>query len=71
MVEPNEDFPSLIDNEKEEEYRGFNDFVKMSHKMFTATNGRKWIHECLKLCERKVLYYFKVTSELKKNQGYQ
>lgn len=39
--------------------------------MFSSSNSSKWMKECLKLIERKVLYYFKVTSELKRFQGYQ
>jgi hypothetical protein len=59
-------------NEKErKEHKEFREYISMRHKMFSGTDSSKWVHECLKMIERKVLYYFNVTSDLKKNQGYQ
>lgn len=39
--------------------------------MFKNTNESKWLHESLKKIEKKVLYYFKFTYEMKHNQGYE
>ena len=68
MLDPEEKQDSLTDKEKEklEPLRGE---LRMRHRMFGSSSGRTWRMECLRLIERKLLYYFSFTNELKKNQS--
>lgn len=39
--------------------------------MFKGTSKEKWMREGLKIIEKKILYYFDFTTEMKKNRSLQ